>query len=198
MKWLRPTLWVPILLLLVSPHVMRAQSPTEPIRAKQRELSYQIQPDGSRVLRHEQAGVFYRSSSGASMNTMGFLSTFQDEQGDTYEINHNTKVARFVARQEPLHESIKKHNPPESIKGYETVNGLNCAVQITLLNGKPAGKSYLYLPYGLWVKTEFKGPGGSYLIVRELYDIEVVEPDPAVFRIPEGYFIDTEHTEPLQ
>jgi hypothetical protein len=197
MKWLRLTLWVPVLLLLASQNDTRAQSPAEPIKAKQRQLSYQIQADGSRVLKHEQAGVFYRSSSGASMNTMGFLSTFQDEQGDTYEINDNTKVARFVAHQEPLHESLK-NNPPGSIEGYETVNGLNCAVQMTLLNGKPAGKSYLYLPYGLWVKTEFTDPTGSLLMIRELYDIEVVEPDPAVFRIPEGYFIDREHPEPLQ
>jgi hypothetical protein len=192
MKWLRPTLWVPILLLLVSQNASRAQSTAEPIKAKQRSLSYKIQPDGSKVLKSEQAGAFYRSSSGATMNNMGFLSTFSDEQGNTYEINHSKKVARFVAHQEPLHELIKSKLLPESIKGYETVNGLSCAVRTALLNGKPAGKEYLYLPYGLWVKTEFTDPSGSHLMIRELYDIEIAEPDPALLQIPEGYSINNQ------
>jgi hypothetical protein len=191
MKWLRLNLRVPILLLLVSQNVARAQSTTEPIIAKKRQLSYQIQPDGSKVLKSEQAGAFYRASSGARMDSMGFLSTFSDEQGNTYEINHKKKVARFVEHQIPEHEFIKNNVGPESIKGYEIVNGLNCAVQTTLLNGKPAGKSYLYLPYGLWVKTEYTiPPGGSLLTVIELYGIQVAEPDPALLRIPEGYSID--------
>jgi hypothetical protein len=58
MKWLRLTLLGGISLLSVSQNAIRAQSPAEPIKAKQRELSYQIQPDGSRVLKNEQAGVF--------------------------------------------------------------------------------------------------------------------------------------------
>jgi hypothetical protein len=57
------------------------------------------------------------------------------------------------------------------------------------MNGKPAGKYYSYLPYGLRVKEEVTLPDGSYWIVRELYDVEVVEPDRALVRIPEGYSI---------
>ena len=192
MKWLRLNRWGPILLLLVSQNTTRAQSPIEPIKAKQRSLSYEIQPDGSKVLRSEQAGAFYRTSSGATMNTMGFLSTFCDEQGNTYEINHNKKVASFVEHQVPFHEWMKTKMLPESIKGYEIVNGLNCAVRMALLNGKPAGKEYLYLPYGLWVKTEHTNLDGSLLMVRELYDIEVAEPDAALLRIPEGYSVDNQ------
>ena len=193
MKWLRLNLWGPILLLLVSQNTTRAQSPIEPIKAKQRSLSYEIQPDGSKVLRSEQAGAFYRTSSGATMNTMGFLSTFCDEQGNTYEINHNKKVASFVEHQVPFHEWMKTKMLPESIKGYEIVNGLNCAVRTVLVNGKPGGKAYLYLPYSLEVRTEWTTePGGSLLIVRELYDIEVAEPDAALLRIPEGYSVDNQ------
>jgi hypothetical protein len=193
MKWLRLNRWVPILLLFVSQNATRAESPAEPIIAKQRQLSYETQPDGSMVLKSEQAGAFYRSSSGATMNTVGFLSAFSDEQGNAYEINHNKRIAIFVEHhQVPLHEFIKNKIAPESIKGYEMVNGLNCAVQTTLLNGKPAGKSYLYLPYGLWVKTEHTDPAGSHLMVRELYDIEVAEPDAALLRIPEGYSVDNQ------
>jgi hypothetical protein len=199
MKSLRFTLWV-ALLLSISHVNTRAQSLTEPIKAKQRELSYQIQPDGSRVLKNEQAGVFNRSSSGASIKTMGDRSTLIDAQGDRYEINHNRKLAKLVGHlEEPPHEVIKSLNiaGPSNIL-YEAVNGLVCAVLPLYFNSdptgnknaKPSGKEYLYLPYGLWVKSEFTSPEGSLLTVRELYDIEIIEPDPALVRIPEGYSID--------
>ena len=81
MKSLRLPLWLAFL-LLASHATARAQSSVEPIKAKQRELSYQIQPDGSRVLKNQQAGVFYRSSSGASIKTMGDRSTLIDAHGD--------------------------------------------------------------------------------------------------------------------
>ena len=198
MKSLRLPLWLAFL-LLVSHATARAQSSVEPITAKQRELSYQIQPDGSRVLKNEQAGVFYRSSSGASIKTMGDRSTLIDAQGDHYEINHNKKLAKLVAHGDgvPLHEFIKNlNNGRPSNMQEEAVNGLICAV-VPLYhthpmgnpNAKP-GKEYLYLPYGLWVKSEFTNPEGSLLTVRELDDIEIIEPDPALVRIPEGYSID--------
>jgi len=188
MKWLRLTLFGVTSILLISQNVARAQSFTEPIKAKQRTLSYRIQPDGSKVLRHEHSGMFYRASSGASMNTVDDRSTFTDTQGDAYEINHTKKFAKLVAHQPPPHEFIK-NTKPESIQGYEAVNGFSCAVLPVLLNGKLAGKEYLYLPYGLWVKTQFTSPEGL-LMIRELYDIQVVEPDAALVRIPEGYLID--------
>ena len=78
----------------------------------------------------------------------------------------------------------------ESIKGYETVNGLYCAVQNAWVDGKPGGNSYVYLPFGLWVKSEIYTPDGSHLLVEERYDIEVAEPDPELVRIPIGYAID--------
>ena len=99
----------------------------------------------------------------------------------------------------PPHETIKNLNNarPSNIRD-EAVNGLICAVLPLYinndptgnLNAKPSGKEYLYLPYGLWVKSEFTNPEGSLLTVRELYDIEIIEPDPALVRIPEGYSID--------
>lgn len=189
MKWLRLITCVPILLLALFQNATEAQSPVEPIMAKQKKLTYQIQSDGSRILKLEEAGAFYRSSSGATMNTVADRSTFIDEQGNTYNIIHSKKIANFVVRSsESTYEMIKKR-PPESIQGYEMVNGLQCAIGTVLMNGKPSGKSYSYLPYGLIVKVETTDPGGSYLVVRELYDIEVAEPDSALVRIPESYSI---------
>jgi len=191
MRWLRLTLWVPLLLLSLH-QATRAQASVEPIKAKQRKLTYQIQPDGSRILKREEPGAFYRSSSGGTMNSMGDRSTFFDEQGNAYNIVHSKKIANFVEHPpEPLHEMIKKI-PPEGIHGYEMVNGLQCAIRPVLMNGKPSGKCYSYLPYGLNVKIETTAPGGSFWVVRELYDIEVAEPDPALVEIPEGYFIQDE------
>jgi hypothetical protein len=197
MRCLNFTLWVPILFLSLFQNTTGAPSPVEPIKAKQRKLTYQVQPDGSKILKWEEAGAFYRSSTGATMNTMGDRSTFLDEQGNTYNIVHSKKLAKLVVRQgrpELFYEMIKDL-PPEGIQGYEMVNGLECAIRPVLLNGKPSGKAYTYLPYGLTVKIESTTPGGSHWVVRELYDIEVAEPDPALVRIPEGYSINDQTRE---
>jgi hypothetical protein len=189
MKWLRFFLWVPILFFSFFQNATIAQSPVEPIKAKQRKLTYQNQPDGSRILKWQETGAFCRSSSGATMNTMGDQSTFIDVQGNTYNIVHSKKIANFVQRSPGfIHDMIKKRRP-ESFQGHKMVNGFECAIGPVLMNGKLSGTDYFYLPYGLIVKTEVTSPGGSHFIVRELYDIEVAEPDPALVRIPEGYSI---------
>ena len=189
MKRLHFTLWALILLFSLFQNATRAQSPVEPIKARQSKLTYQVHLDGSRILKRAETGAFYRSSSGATMNSMGDRSTFFYEQGNTYNIVHSKKIANFVEHpDESIYELIKK-TPSESILGYEMVNGLNCAIRPVLINNKPSGKAYSYLPYGLTVKVETAAPGGSYLVVRELYDIEVAEPDAALVRIPEGYSI---------
>ena len=123
------------------------------------------------------------------MNTMGQLSTFIDEQRDAYEIVHHAKIAQFV-----------QHNPPLDVfnlqsKRHETVNGYDCAVSTstTLINGKPQSSAYWHIPSGLLIKLE--STHGDSLTVREMYDIKVEEPDPAVLRIPEGYSINMQAEE---
>jgi hypothetical protein len=44
------------------------------------------------------------------------------------------------------------------------------------------------LPYDLEIRSEVKFEEGR-LMVRELYDIEVAEPDPSLLRIPKGYSV---------
>jgi len=133
---------------------------------------------------------------------MGDRSTFVDAQGDIYEINHSEKFVKLVAHNgitphELIRQLIRTMKPEtknitlHGFTGYETVNCFNCAVLPIRSNDNPPGKEYVYLPYGLSVKTEeFANPEGSLLTIRELYDIEVGEPDPALVQIPEGYFID--------
>jgi hypothetical protein len=170
------------LLLLFSPTITRAQSSVEPITAKQRELVFQAQPDGSKILKHEQVGAFYRSSSGATMNIMGTVSMFIDEQGNAYEISHHSKEASFLERV-----TLPHLREMQFSKGYETMNGFNCAVRTTLVNGTSAGKEYWYPTYALTIRDEWTQ--GDSQTVRELYDIKVSEPDQSVLRIPDGYFI---------
>jgi hypothetical protein len=125
---------------------------------------------------------------------------FIDAPGDIYEIDHSKKFARLVAHQSPLlHEILRQIGPENNTSlGHETVSGFECLV-VPVLSGpsteaKPhgilLGKEYLYLPYGLRVKSESTNPEGSLLTIHERYDIQVAEPDPALVRIPEGYFID--------
>jgi hypothetical protein len=169
------------ILLLASQNFVRAQSPTSPVVAEQRQLVYQIQPDGSKIVTQQQIGAFYRSSSGATMNSMGQHSTFIDEQGNAYEISHRTKTVEFVQHNPPMDFSRLKGKP------HETVNGYDCAVSssTTLVNGKPESSAYWHIPTGLLIK--FESTKGNMQTVRELYDIKFVEPDPSLVRIPNGY-----------
>jgi hypothetical protein len=81
-----------------------------------------------------------------------------DELGNVYRIIHDKRVALFEEHQEPLlHETVQRILP-ESIIGYEMVNGLGCAVRNVLLNGLPAGKEYIYRPFALIVKTTAMDP----------------------------------------
>ena len=123
------------------------------------------------------------------MNTIEAHSTLIDERGNIYEINHNSKFAKLIETGAPPFHELVKRNGQVNVKGYETVNGFECAVRSILVNGEPGGKEYLYIPYGLLVKTEWTTDGGSHWMVRELYDIQIAEPDPASVQIPEGYAI---------
>ncbi len=182
MRELRVTVWVSILLLLCFQGAVRGESPATPISAKQRQLVYQIQPDGSKVLKRQEVGMFYRSSSGAVMNTMGQFSAFIDAQGDAYEINHLIKKAWFVERQELPH--LRKL---QGIKSYEKVNGFDCAIRTIQVNGKPGGQSCWSEPYAVMIKSDWTSSDTQ--TVREIYEVTFAEPDPSLFRIPEGYSI---------
>jgi hypothetical protein len=192
---------VPLLLLVdqvqAQDYAAGEQSPAEPIKAKQRQMTYEVQPDGSEALKYKEEGVFYRSSSGAELNKMGNQVSFIDSSGNFYRIVPSKKLAVLAFRNtEPPHRRSKLTE--DEIKKYdikhEMTNGFYCAVIPAYLNGKPSGKVLRYLPYDLEIRSEVKFEEGR-LTVRELYDIEVAEPDPSLMRIPEGYSVadETEH-----
>lgn len=181
-------------MLMFFPNLAQSPEPVIPITAEQTTSSYQLQPDGSRLLLKQAEGTYYRSSSGAVMDTMIPLkdgkkagsgqSTFIDAEGNSYTLSHDKRLAKFTTRNSTNLFHVFRQVSPSSILGYETVNGLHCAVRMVLVNGKPAGKEWVSLPYGLLVKTAWTTPGGKVHVERELHNISPVEPDPNVFQIP--------------
>jgi hypothetical protein len=113
MQRLRFTLYVPLLLMLVSQNQAQQNEAGEeshavPIKAKQRQMTYEIQPDGSEALKYKEEGVFYRSSSGAELNKMGNQVSFIDSSGNFYRIVPSKKLAVLEFRNtEPPHRRSK-------------------------------------------------------------------------------------------
>lgn len=182
------TFGVAILLGLGYQTQAQDRSPAVPIKAKLRQMSYEIQQDGTETLTYKEEGVFYRSSSGAELNKMGNLFNFIDSSGNSYRIVESRKLAVLEFRNtEPPYQRIKRMT--QNVLGYEMVNGLHCAVRTLWVNGKPDGKEYIHLQYGLIVRFEFMEPNSTHQMVNELYNIEVAEPATALMRIPEGYSV---------
>jgi hypothetical protein len=150
-------------------------------------VTYDLKPDGSKTIIHKYEGTFYRSSSGAEMNTMGTMADFSDSAGNSYRINHEKKLAVLQAQNDrPLYQAIKE-TPLSSIEGYDMVNGARCGYRKLYVNGTPGGREYISLQYVIYVRVEFMEPNSTHQIVREMYDIEVAEPDPSLVKIPKGY-----------
>ena len=59
------------------------------------------------------------------------------------------------------------------------------------INGETSDDSIAWISASqdLVVKVDFRLPGGTR-VVREIYDIQYSEPDPAVFAIPSGYTVE--------
>ena len=189
-------------LLMVSASVLgtaiSAQAQWIPVVAKQKELTYWIDENGSEVVIQERRGTYQRSSAGSVMkkwtpivNGQEMVSgsaTFIDaSSGSSYLIHHGAQSARLM-QQRPVPLLPRERNlAPEDIVGEAVVNGVACVGLKVWVNGQPTdGVDWVSVPYDLHVKTEFTLPGGQR-IVKELYDIRFIDPDPSVFAIPENY-----------
>ena len=179
-------------LLMVSALVLgtaiSAQAQWIPIVAKQKELTYRIDENGSEVVIKERRGTYQRSSGGSVMNKWTLIvdgqangpskAFFTDAiSGASVAIHHGSQQARLIW-QRPIPILPKERNlAPDDIVGEAVVNGIVCVGLKVLVNGQPTdGVNWLSVPNDLHVKTEFTLPGGQR-IVKELYDIQFVEPD---------------------
>lgn len=175
-----------------------AQAQWTPVIAKQKELLYRIDEKGSEIVINERRGTYHRSSAGSVMHTWTrvvdgqeagpALSVLVDTgSGNHFVIDHGSRNIRLL-QQRPVPILPRERNlSPEQTVGQSIVNGVDCVGLKVLVNGQPSGGvDWVSISHDLHVKTEFTLPNGKR-IVKELYDIEFVEPDSSVFEIPEGY-----------
>lgn len=180
-----------------------AQAQWMPVVAKQKELTYRTDENGSKVVIQERRGTYKRSSTGSVMHTWTPIVDGQENgpseamfidamSGASYAIYHGSQKARLI-RQRPVPILPKERNlAPDAIVGEQVVNGVACVGLRVMVNGQPTGDvGWVSVPNDLHVKAAFTLPGGQR-IVRELYDIQFVEPDSAVFAIPQNYTIITQ------
>lgn len=169
-----------------------------PVTAKIKITGHTPQSDGTIASKLLQKGVYYRSSSGDEITTHfpvdengqkrgdGYT-TFRDaSSGKIYSIIHASR--RVEVKQKvsaPMRPATAR--PPENlIVGEGVVSGLACvATDMTKPDGTSAGTSWRAISVDLGVKTEFVR--GARRVVRELYDIQFVEPSRSHFRLPPGY-----------
>ncbi len=187
---------LPVVSTLVLGTAISAQAQWMPVVAKQKELTYRLEENGSRVIVSERRGAYKRSSSGSVMHTWrpivdgqevgSVKATFLDAStGERYAIDHGSQRARLI-HQTPAPILPETVNPEETV-GEAVINGVACAGLKVLVNGKPTkGVNWVSVPYDLDVKREFPTLNGRW-IVQELYDIQFVEPERSVFAIPQNY-----------
>jgi hypothetical protein len=183
---------IALAILILSAYAYAQKEPATPIKAKQRQIMYEIKADGSKIMKHKHEGTFYRSSSGAELDTMDERVNFRDSSGNGYRIIHSKKLAVLEIRGSgPVYQ--RKKQMIKDVGEHEMVNGFYCAIVPLYVNGELRGKSYNYVPYAIVIRDEFKPPGmDNYLQVNELYSVEVAEPEPSLVRIPKGYSIANE------
>ncbi|MSO23493.1 MAG: hypothetical protein EXQ58_09630 [Acidobacteria bacterium] len=173
-----------------------------PIVAKQRRISYKIKADGSKAVTSEYTGTFFRSSDGSTLDTWfevkdgraqdGKASLIDTKTGRAYLILHDARVVRFdqdipVPRLPRSKASIVI--PEEYVKGRELINGIEAVAVGVRVNDKPVpGATWKSLAHDLVLKQDVRWSptSGHY---KDLYDVEVKEPDHSVFQFPAGYTI---------
>lgn len=197
---MRCRLWCLLLVLtLVFGTVVSVKAQWMPVVAKQKELAYRLDDNGSKVITAERRGDYYRSSNGSIMNTWTTIvdgkrvgptrtAFLNAGTGKHYSINHGAQKVRLL-HQMPTPILPQQINV-EATVGEAVINGVECVGLKVLVNGKPTkGVTWVSVPYDLDVKLEFPMPNGQW-VVKELYDIKFTEPPPSKMRFPSDYKID--------
>ena len=174
-----------------------------PVVAKQRSISYVMQPDGTEIEAMREEGTYFRSSSGSVLDTMlevkgerkgNHIAILMDSSNrKTYDVNHSLKEAtlRQVIRQVRTEPFRPFGLRPDRAVDKGVIGGLDCLAMPVLSHDNPEqsiGKVWWAKKANLRVKTETNIGRGRQ--VRQLYDIRFAEPEPSVFRIPANYKID--------
>ncbi len=170
-----------------------------PVIAKQRNVHYLIESDGSETEIVRDEGTYFRSSSGSVMDTLTQVtgpdqgkhrSTLMDSSTrKIYNVDHNLKEAILKqVRPEPFRPIVLR---PELAIDEGVIGGLDCLAMRVVSPSNPEGsigKVWWARNAVLMVKSE--STWHRERTVLELYDIQFTEPDSSVFVLPENYKID--------
>lgn len=193
---------LPLAPALVLGTAISAKAQWMPVVAKQKELTYWTDENGSEVVIRERRGTYQRSSAGSVMKKWipivkgqekgpGSAFFIDANSGNYYLIHHKARSARLMQQTNSTLLPMERNLGPGDIVAEKVVNGVACVGLRVRVNGQPTdGVSWVSIAYDLSVKKEFTLPGGQR-IVKELYDIQFVEPDSSVFAIPQNYTLTT-------
>ena len=168
-----------------------------PVVAKQRVVHLLKQSDGSEVAIAQAEGHYYRSSSGDVMDTTKYTEGLNGKHTSiymeastrrTYSLDHNGRKATLLQiRTEPFKPTGS--DPRDVDLEKDTIEGLRCYIlPMTSADNTETGKLWLASESELVVKSE--EIHGRERVVREIYDIEFVEPESSKFGFPSTYTVD--------
>jgi hypothetical protein len=194
------------LIVLVTMAVSLCKAQVTPVVAKERIVHDVLDSQGNVVSHSETFGKYLRNSAGSTItqiySSVGGKTAIRSGQLEDY--SRQKLYALNYERQEAVEQGNVTHGPhPEYLAnaktalGEETVNGLPCLIHSVFMDadGKQRliGKKYDSAEYGLTVKEDaiFQLPGTPPTRrIVELYDIQIVEPDPKEFALEKFSFLE--------
>ena len=193
------TIWVTCLIFL-SGWSTELLAQFVPVVAKQRNVHYRVESDGTETEIVREEGAYFRSSSGSVMDTLTQVkgpdkgkhrSTLMDSSTrNTYAVDHNLKEATLKqVRAEPFRPAVLR---PDSAVDEGVIEGLDCLAMPILSPSNPeesVGEVWWAREAKVRVKMDHTFLGRER-VVTELYDIRFTEPDASVFKLPANYSID--------
>lgn len=190
-------------------HVLRAESGiTIPVRAQVYHTVYRIDESGTRTLVKEERGVYLRASNGSLRTVLypvvnGVQQKTPEKEfltdgttGNVYDLTYSKREAHLLQRM-PVPVVYKKPSA-SSFSGEQVINGTLCKKRKVLCQDavlktkEECGLGWYSPQYDLHVKIEtyqVMRDGAQSVDVRELLNIELREPSPDSFRLPENFFV---------
>jgi hypothetical protein len=193
-------------IIFIAMGTVLCQSQVTPVVAKQRTIQDVLDSQGKVVSHKETLAEFLRNSDGSTLtknySSAGGKSSIRSGQladyslQKVYAINYEKSEAVPIAE---LHDGPHPEylaNTRTSL-GEETINGIRChihSVYVTIDGEKhQVGKTYDSAECGLRIKQDaiIEPPGGPRThLVEQLYDIQIVDPDPKEFKLEKFSFLE--------
>jgi|SRR5579863_1171423 hypothetical protein len=191
--------------ILIAMGAICCQAQVSPVVAKQRKILDTLDSQGNVVSHRVTLAIFLRNSDGSTLTksytSTGGVASIRSGQLEDYS-RHKLYALDYLKYQAVPVADLRDGPHPEylastiSALGEETVNGLPCLIHPVWvkLNGErhQIGKTYDSAEYGLRVKEDaiIEPPEGPRThLIEELYDIQIVDPDPKEFTLEKFSFL---------